>query len=145
MIGRTLAPVVALLLFAALTSACAPTPTPSTPSVVASPTPTGPVELIVEPAPGEPIIGTIDSARGTQSTDPVPTRTGRVAVYIRCWGDDIITVEIENSATFTQQCLDEADPGSRNTLDVVGETVRVTGSADSNSLWAIAVTEIPPR
>ena len=103
------------------------------------------MELIVEPAPGEPIIGTIDSARGTQSTDPVPTRTGRVAVYIRCWGDDIVTVEIENSAMFTQQCLDEADPGSRNTLDVVGETVRVTGSADSNSLWAIAVTEIPPR
>lgn len=112
----------------------------------ASPTPSpspAPTELTVTPAPGEPRIATLSSVRGTASTEPAPTRTGRVAVYIRCWGDDIITVEIENSATITQRCLDAGDPGSRNTLDVVGDTVRVTGTADVDNLWAIAVTEIP--
>lgn len=116
---------------------------PPKPSASASPSP-APTELTVTPAPGEPRVGTLSSIRGAASTEPAPTRTGRVAVYIRCWGDDIITVEIENSATITQRCLpDVDDPGTRNTLDVVGETVRVTGTADVDNLWAIAITEVP--
>lgn len=116
---------------------------PPSPSASVSPSP-APSELTVTPAPGEPRIATLSSIRGAASTEPAPTRTGRVAVYIRCFGDDIITVEIENSATITQRCLlDAGDPGTRNTLDIVGEEVRVTGTADVDNLWAIAVTEIP--
>lgn len=116
---------------------------PPSPSASVSPS-RAPSELTVTPAPGEPRIATLSSIRGAASTEPAPTRTGRVAVYIRCWGDDIITVEIEDSATITQRCLlDADDQGTRNTLDIVGEEVSVTGTADVDNLWAIAVTEIP--
>lgn len=116
---------------------------PSSPLASASPVP-APTELTVTPAPGEPRIATLSSVRGAASTDPVPTRTGRAAVYIRCWGDDIITVQIEDSATITQQCLlDADDPGTRNTLDIVSENVRVAAKAGPDNLWAIVVTEIP--
>ncbi|CAN7418893.1 hypothetical protein LJR045_002679 [Microbacterium sp. LjRoot45] len=116
-----------------------------TPTASTTPAPSSaPSELTVTPAPGEPRIATLSSTRGSASTEPAPTRTGRAAVYIRCYGDDIITVEIENSATITQRCLlDAGDPGTRNTLDIVGEEVRVTGTGDVDNLWAIAVTEIP--
>ena len=97
----------------------------------------------MEPAPGEPRIGTISSARGTEEIGPVPSRTGRVAVYIRCVGTGILTVEVVGSATFTQRCLvDARDPGTRNTLDISGSDVHVTGVGDAEDIWAIAVTEI---
>lgn len=112
---------------------------PATPDAV-------PSTLDAQYVESEPLIGALSSVRGTDDVGPVPTRTGRVAVYIRCWGDGILHVEIDRSASLTQQCLrDEDDPGTPNTFDVIGDEVRVTGSAENSNLWAIAVTEIPPR
>ena len=140
---------ITLVLSTLLLAGCTSLVPPPRPPVASTPPATpdaGPSTLDAEYVESEPLIGAMSSVRGTDDVGPVPARTGRVAVYIRCWGDGILHVEIDRSASLTQQCLrDETDPGTRNTFNIIGDDVRVTGSADNGNLWAIAVTEIPPR
>ncbi len=127
------------------TAAGTPLPTPlptSTWSV------TVPAEALpAEHEPGEPLLGSVSSARGTAKFSIEPSTTGRVAVYIRCAGDGEISVRVGDFAGVTQQCAPGTDPTP--TRDVVehealagDQPVTVTAEASDARIWAVAVTEL---
>ena len=66
-------------------------------------------------------------------------------MYVRCFGEGAVSIEIEGVAEFEQQCLTDAnDPGTRNTFDArYVDRITVRGQADNNQLWSLAVTALP--
>lgn len=115
------------------------------PSATASPLQTPPESLHATYVKSGALLGEISSARGTSTVDVEPSETGRIAVYVRCYGEGVLTVEIEGAATFDQACItDSEDPGTVNSIDVrMLDKVVVRGSAENSNLWAVAVTEFP--
>lgn len=98
--------------------------------------------------PNEPLLGSVSSIRGTAAFQTDPVDTARIAVYIRCVGAGSVEVDIEDTVTFTQPCVgvDADHRGTRNAVELYGTGPHtITGSAEGSAIWAVAVTEIPPR
>lgn len=134
-------------------TACAPTE-PATldspaPSDTAAPLPPDttqtPSEFEARYVESEPLLGKLDSIRGTAEIGPFSSSTGRIFIYIRCFGESDLHVEIAGAAAIDQKCLtDPDDPGTLNSIDVsYVDEIMVHGSADNANLWALAVTEAP--
>lgn len=150
---RSIAVVAALCMIAGAATACTPTepatltsPTPSDTATLLSPEPTQtPSELEARYVQSEPLLGKLDSIRGTAEIGPLSSSTGRIFIYIRCLGESDLHVEIAGAASFDQKCLtDPGDPGTLNSIDVsYVDEITVHGSADNANLWALAVTEAP--
>lgn len=69
-------------------------------------------------------------------------------MYIRCVGAGSVEVDIEDTVRFTQPCVgvDADDRGTRNAVELYGTGPHtIAGSAGDSAIWAVAVTEIPPR
>lgn len=118
-------------------------PRPTSPSSAPPSPSSSPGQLIATYPDFEALYGTLDSRRGTAELGPYSKISDRIGVYVRCYGEGVITIDIPGAAKFEQLCLlDANDPGTRNTIDVtyVDEIV-VRGSAENSNLWSIAVTE----
>lgn len=124
-------------------------------TAVRSPSPTASIPATGDPEPtvlrpewidAETLLIEAPSVRGSAEMGPFASQAGRIAVYVKCYGEGSLTVEIVDSAKFTQQCLiDKHDPGTRNQIQVANpDEVIIRGTAESSDLWAIAVTEGEP-
>ncbi|WP_162943714.1 hypothetical protein [Arthrobacter celericrescens] len=116
----------------------APTPTPS-------PTPTMPTKLLASYPENEKLIVESSSHRGAAKLGPFTSKTGYIAVYVRCIGNSEIKIDISGVANFPQNCVnDPEDLGTKNSIDVrYADKFTITGEADASSIWAIAITEDP--
>ncbi|MDQ0649516.1 hypothetical protein QFZ53_003712 [Microbacterium natoriense] len=122
-------------------SGVGPSPIPSSGSASTETTPT---ELLASYPDQEALIEKIDSGRGTAEVGPFDRANDRVGVYVRCFGEGSVHVEVVGAAEFDQDCLtDPDDPGTRNLIDVrYVEQVTVKASSDSTNMWSLAVTAI---
>ena len=96
---------------------------------------------------GERLLISIGSARGTEIAELSSHDSKDLAVYIRCVGDGVVTVQVGGVVTFTQSCERGIGPGTRNVIDFADtdRPLTIVGSVDGPAIWAVAVTEIPPR
>ncbi len=109
--------------------------------------PLPPTELVATSDAGERLLTRISSARGAEIAELPPRSSDHLAVYIRCVGDGFVTIEISGVISFTQPCDSLEGPGTRNTIDFASarRPLTVIGAMTGTAIWAVAVTEIPPR
>jgi hypothetical protein len=115
-------------------------PSTTTPEVPFTPSPT--TELLPDYSPDETLLGSLSSQRGINQLGPYHVPTGRISVYVRCYGPGAIHVVVQGVAEFDLECSqDPTDPGVVNPLDVrYVDSVTVMGSSENSNLWAMAVT-----
>lgn len=121
---------------------------PPAPSASSAPTASpSPSALLATYADDEEAYGKLNSVRGLAELGPFDRDSEGIAVYVRCFGEGAVSIEIEGVAEFEQQCLTDAnDPGTRNTFDArYVDRITVRGQADNNQLWSLAVTALPAR
>lgn len=142
-----------LLTTVGCTAVRAEDPDRASPSIPPTPAPTStqtlmPNTLEARYAFDEPLLGSVSSARGADAFRTGRVGTGRVAVYIRCVGEGSVVVDVEDTVTFTQPCVHSGEDarGTRNAVELYGTGPHtIAGSAGPKAIWAVAVTEIPPR
>lgn len=141
-----------LLLVTLLVPGCTPqpasTPAPavSTPgaSSTPSPVPTVPTELAAEAPEEEPVIFAVASRHGGYLAGPFPRTSDRINVYVRCFGDGALDVDLTDVAAFTVDCATDSAEGTLNSFDVrYADEFTVKVSADDSQLWAMTITTVP--
>ncbi len=104
-----------------------------------------PTKLLASYPENEKLIVESSSHRGAAKLGPFTSKTGYIAVYVRCIGNSEIKIDISGVANFPQNCVnDPEDLGTKNSIDVrYADKFTITGEADASSIWAIAITEDP--
>lgn len=91
--------------------------------------------------------GKANSVRGITELGPFDNVGDGIGVYVRCFGEGSVHIEVEGAAEFDQECLtDPQDPGTRNTFGArYIDQIIVRGEADNAILWSFAVTALDDR
>jgi hypothetical protein len=141
-----------LLLVTLLVPGCTPqsarTPAPAVSTPVAtsapSPAPSEPAELVAEAPGDEPVIFAVASRHGGYLAGPFPRTSDRINVYVRCFGEGALDVDLTDVATFAVDCETDSAGGTLNSFDVrYADEFTVKVGADDSQLWAMTITEVP--
>lgn len=103
-----------------------------------------PTEAIAVPPPNESVLGQLSSQRGINELGPFVRDFPAIAVYVVCYGNGSLTIDIPGVGSFPLDCnADTLAPGIRNTFDVrYVKTVSVKVTGDDSLLWGISVTKL---